>query len=230
MKNMDAIPWWRAELKQSSAVYLQVNDYMLSGDSEDPADNPISQKYVGPNARGACTVLHGSMEGMSGFSFSKSRNPSVPSGSVNDIFMNYFYFTSLTLRWLVQEYTLLQCSINGVQSPILEIFPVAVSPSQTYTTCGNYPEASIVSGGTCVSRLKFDVSSRFSCFPIGVILSNITFSMMSFDGTLLPQEQQVDLLESLDVDVKDSVVAEPFKIIRLNANQAQVSGDVMNVQ
>jgi hypothetical protein len=28
---------------------------------------------------------------------------------------------------------------------------------------------------------------------------------MSFDGTLLSQEQQVDLLESLDVDVKDAV-------------------------
>ena len=223
MKNMDTVPWWRAEFRQNSEAYFQVNDYMLSGDSEDPADNPITQKYVGPGERGSCNVLHGKMESISGFSFSKSRNPSVASGSINDILANYFYFTSLSIRWIVPAYSLLQCSINGVQSPILELFPVAVSPSVTYQGCGDYPEAALMSASNCVSRLKFDILTDFACFPIGVTLSNITFSINLFDGTLTSQQQQVDF-GSLDVDVKDSVVAAPFKVFRLSANQAQVTG------
>jgi hypothetical protein len=223
MKNMDAVPWWRAEFRQNSEAFFQVNDYMLSGYLEDPADNPITQKYVGPGDRGSCNVLHGKMESISGFSFSKSRNPSVASGSVNDILANYFYFTSLSFRWMVPEYSLLQCSINGVQSPILELFPVVASPSLTYQGCGEYPEAALMSASNCVSRFKFDILTYFACFPIGVTLSNITFSINHFDGTLISQQQQVDL-GSLDVDVKDSVVADPFKVFWLNANQAQVTG------
>ncbi len=223
MRNMDKVPWWRAEFKQASQVYLQLNDYMLSGDSEDPADNPISQKYVAPEARGNCFVLHGKMEDMLGFSFSRSRNPSVASGSVNDILGNYFYFTSLTLRWVVPEYSLVQCSINGVQSPILELFPVGISPVQLYTGCGNYPEASVMSERACNPRLIFNANSSITCFPIGVTLPNITVFITYFDGTLILQEEQTNF-ELFDVDVQDSVVTDSFKIVRLNANQVQVTG------
>jgi hypothetical protein len=226
MRNMDKIPWWLAEFQQASLVYLQVNDYMLSGDSEDPADNPISQKYIGPAARGNCIVLHGKMENMLGFSFSRSRNPSVASGSVNDILGNYFYFTSLTLRWLVPEYSLVQCSINGVQSPILELFPVGIGPVQLYTGCGNYPEVTLRSGKACNSRVKFETNSSITCFPIGLTLPNITFFITSFDGTSMLQAEQLNF-ESLGVDVKDSVVADPFTIFRVNANQVQVTGSVI---
>lgn len=225
MKNMDTIPWWRAEIKQNSEVYLQVIDYMLSGEAEDPADNPISQKFVHPSSRGSCNVLHGNMDEMSGFSFSRSRNPSVPSGSANDILSNYFYFTTIRMVWSKPAYSLVQCTVDGVQSPILELFPVMASPSQTYQGCGDYPEALSTHGSICSTRIKFLIHSNFSCFPIGMTLPNITFSMTTFDGQQLPQSQQVDL-SLLDIDVKDSIVSGPLKVIRLNANEAQVSGQL----
>jgi hypothetical protein len=222
MKNMDTIPWWRAEIKQNSEAYLQVIDYMLSGEAEDPADNPISQKFVHPASRGRCDVLYGNMDAISGFSFSRSRNPSVPSGSANDILANYFYFTTIELRWSKPSYSLVQCTVDGIQSPILELFPVMASPSKTYQGCGDYPEVASIHG-TCIPRLKFVIHSNFSCFPIGITLPNITFLMSTVDGQPLPQQNQVDL-QSLDMDVKDSIVAGPFDIVWLNANQAQVSG------
>ncbi len=221
MKHMDTMPWWRAEIKQNSEVYLQVIDYMLAGEAEDPADNPISQKFVHPESRGSCHVLHGHMEAMSGFSFSKSRNPTVPSGSANDILSNYFYFTTIGMRWLKPTYSLVQCSVDGVQSPILELFPVMENPSKIYHGC-DYPGTASMHGNICTSHLKFVVHSNFSCFPIGVTLPNITFSIQTFDGQQ-PSQQKVDL-GLLDADVKDSIVARPINIAWRHQNEAQVSG------
>jgi hypothetical protein len=123
----------------------------------------------------------------------------------------------------VPEYLLMQCSVDGVQSPILELFPVALSPSQTYKGCGSYPEASVMSESTCISTSKFDFNHKLSCFPIGVTLPSIVFTILSFDGSMLPQAQQVDL-DTVDIDVQNSVVAAPFSMLRLNANEVRVSG------
>ena len=226
MKNMDSISWWRAEIKQGSEAYLQVTDYMLTGEAEDPADNPISQKIVQPASRGSCNVLHGNMENILGFSFSRNRNPSVPSGSVNDNLANYFYFTTITLRWSVPAYTLAQCTVDGVQSPILELFPVMQSPSRTYQGCGDYPEAALMSGSGCTSRSKFVLRTNLTCFPTGVTLPNVTFAIKTFDGQSISQQEQFDL-QLLEMDVKDSIISQPYQIVRLNANEAQVSGIIL---
>ena len=223
MRTMDSIPWWRTEIKQGSEVYLQLNDYMIAGEGEDPADNPIITKSVKAEARATCRVLHGKMNDIAGISFARSRNPSIASGSVNDILANYFFYSTIIMTWTVPEYSLMQCSVGGVQSPVLELFPVALSPSQTYQGCGSYPEAKVVSDGTCISRSKFDLNHKLSCFPIGVTLPSIVFSVLSFDGTMLPQAQQVNL-DIIDIDVQNSVVAAPFSMLRLNANEIQVSG------
>jgi hypothetical protein len=110
-----------------------------------------------------------------------------------------------------------------VQSPILELFPVAMSPSQTYQQCGDYSQTTVMTAGNCNSRAKFSIISAFQCFPTGVTFPNIIFSMKSIDGTFLPQQQQMDL-NLIDVEIKDSVVTEGFRIIRLNSNEAQISG------
>jgi len=81
-----------------------------------------------------------------------------------------------------------------------------------------------MSDGTCISRSKFDLNHKLSCFPIGVALFQaLYFSVLSFDGTILPQAQQVNL-DIIDIDVPNSVVAAPFSMLRLNANEIQVSG------
>jgi len=113
MRNMDSIPWWRTEIKQGSEVYLQLNDYMIAGEGEDPADNPVITKSVKAEARATCRVLHGKMNDINDISFTRSRNPSIASGSVNDILANYFYFSTITVTWTVPEYSLMQCSVGG---------------------------------------------------------------------------------------------------------------------
>ena len=223
MRNMDAIPWWRTEFLQTSEAYLQVNDYILAGEGDDPTDNPISAKSIRAEARGRCDVIYGSMDDISSLSFTRTRNPSIPSGSVNDILGNYFYFTSTTLTWRVLSYSLIQCSIDGVQSPIIELFPTMKLPKQTYQGCGDYSGAMSISGSTCTSQSTFVVDDTPKCFPIGVIIPNITISIKSYNGSVQLQEQQFDL-GLLDVDINDSIIAAPFSIVRLSANEAKISG------
>ena len=226
MRNMDAIPWWRAEMLQTNEVYFQVNDYILAGEGDDPVDNPISGKPIRAEDRGRCDVLYGSIYDIGDLIFSKTRNPAIPSGSVNDFVGYYFYFAPRTFSWRVPTYSLVQCSVNGVQSPILELYPTTLRPTETYQGCGDYPGTLAISESTCTSRSTFVIDNTPKCLPIGLTIPNITVSIQSPDSGIQLQGQQFDL-SLLDVDINDSVIAAPFNIVRLNANKAQISGIYM---